>query len=167
MSESMSKQILSTPRDPRIVLGDLVTILLTGKETGGEYSVVEISSVPGGGPSFLHTHPAAETFYIISGKFEIYGQSPTGEKYAIPASAGKTVHVPGDTPHGFANVGTELATLLAIYEPAGNMELFHAEVGMPVEDPENVNFPDEPPDLNKLMPVFEKYGIVLIERPGA
>jgi quercetin 2,3-dioxygenase len=167
MSNKVPNTIIAGTSKTVMVLGDMVTILLTGKETAGKYSVVEITSKPGGGASFLHTHPAAETFYTLTGEFEIYGQDPEGNKYAIPASPGRAIHVPGGTPHGFGNVGQTIGTILAIYEPAGNMELFHDEIGTPVEDKANPKFPDEPPDLERLMPIFEKYGIVLIEQPPA
>jgi len=167
MSNEISKSIIAGTSKALMVLGDMVTILLTGEETGGKYSVVEITTPPGGGVSLLHTHPASETFYTLAGEFEIYGQDPAGNKYAIPAPSDKTIHVPGDTPHGFSNVGQSMGTIMAIYEPAGNMEVFHQEVGIPVEDKANPNFPNEPPDLDRLMPIFEKYGIVLIEQPPA
>jgi len=36
----------------------------------------------------------------------------------ISAPAGATVHVPGNVPHGFRNVGTTMGKVLAMYEPA-------------------------------------------------
>jgi hypothetical protein len=70
------------------VLGDVVTFKLSAAETNSAYSLIEIISVPGGGPAFLHTHGPQETFWILEGDYEIYGQDENAKKYAIPASAG-------------------------------------------------------------------------------
>jgi hypothetical protein len=70
------------------VLGDIVTFKLSATETNSAYSLVEIISAPGGGPAFLHTHVPQETFWILEGDYEIYGQDTNGKKYAISACAG-------------------------------------------------------------------------------
>jgi mannose-6-phosphate isomerase-like protein (cupin superfamily) len=167
MPNGTANRVLVGKSKTVMVLGDMVTILLTGVETGGKYAMVEITTRPGGGASFLHTHPAAETFYPLQGEFMIYGQDPHGTKIALPALPGRVIHVPGRTPHGFRNVGQTVGTILAVYEPAGNMEQFHDEIGTPVEDRNNPVFPDEPPDIESLMPIFNKYEIVFIEQPGS
>lgn len=50
----------------------------------------------------------------IEGEYEVYGQDEDGEKYAIEATPGTTVHVPGNVPHGFKNVGNTTGKLLAL-----------------------------------------------------
>lgn len=146
-------------------LGDMITILLTGEDTSGKYSVVEITTPPGGGPSFLHTHLPAESFYVVKGKYEIYGQDADGRKFVTPVSVGETIQVPAGAPHGFGNVGSSDGTVMAIFEPAGNMELLFEEVGTPVEDKSNPEWPEGPPDLDGLMPTLEKYKVHIIEAP--
>src|SRR6476620_7703756 len=98
------------------VLGDVVTRKLSAAETNSAYSLFEIISVPGGGPAFLHIHSPQETFWILEGDYEIYGRDENGKKYAIAAPAGATVHVPGNVPHGFRNVGKTMGRLLAMYQ---------------------------------------------------
>ena len=60
------------------VLGDVVTLKLSTAETNSAYSLIEIMSVPGGGPAFLHTHGPQETFWILEGDYEIYGGMEMG-----------------------------------------------------------------------------------------
>ncbi len=112
--------------------GDSITVRVTGSETNGESLVVEALSQPGGGPWFLHAHQPQETFYVLEGTFEVYGQDEHGEKYAIRAAVGDTVQVPANVPHGFKNVGDAPGRMLLIYEPAAPMLRFFQEIGIPL-----------------------------------
>ena len=87
-----------------LVFTDIITVKVTGADTDGKYLIVEAVSPPGSGPSFLHTHPPQETFHVLEGAYEIYGRNAEG-KYAVSATPGMMVHVPGGEPHGFKNVG--------------------------------------------------------------
>ncbi len=146
-------------------LGDMITILLTGEDTSGKYSVVEITTPSGGGPSFLHSHVPAETFYVVEGEYEFYGQDADGNKFATPATVGQAIQIPRGAPHGFANVGSSKGIVLAIFEPAGNMELLFDELGTPVEDKTNPEWPEGPPNIDELMPALDRYELKLIEAP--
>jgi hypothetical protein len=53
------------------VLGDVITLKLSAAETNSAYSLVEVTSVPGGGPAFLHT------------------QSPQGDREALGMTSSK------------------------------------------------------------------------------
>ena len=167
MTHSQAKTLVEGKDKSVLVLGDIVTILLTGKETNQKYALVEIISQAGGGVSFLHTHPASETFQVLEGEYEFYGQDAAGNKYAIPAPVGKVVYIPGGSAHGFRNVGQAAGKVWAIFEPVGNMELFFEEIGLPVEDKNKPLLLEGPPDLEKYMPIFEKYEIKFIEMPPA
>jgi quercetin dioxygenase-like cupin family protein len=147
------------------VIGDIITVKITGEETGGAYLAVEVVSQPGGGPYFLHTHEPQETFYVLEGVFEVYGQDASGEKYAIRADAGDTVQVPGGVPHGFKNAGDTPGRMLLIYEPAAAMLQFFQEIGVPM--PDRTTAPDmsvlPPPD--EILTILRKY-MTLVEVPG-
>jgi mannose-6-phosphate isomerase-like protein (cupin superfamily) len=162
MSSNGSKSIIGPKnKETVMVLGVPVTTLLSGEDTDGHYAVVESVTPPGAGVPLLHTHPVQETFWIMEGEFEIYGRDAAGNKYATPVRAGEAVHVPKNSPHGFRNVGQTPGKLLFIFEPAGIMEAFFAEVGLPVAD----KAPAGPPDQEKLMQAFQKYNIELLETP--
>lgn len=148
-----------------IVVGDLFRILVNRGETDDHYIMVEAETGPGGGMPILHTHPASETFYVLAGQYEIYRRNEEGEKVAIPVTAGETAHVPGGAPHGFANVGEAPGKVLMVMDGAGEMDDFFAEIGIPVEDENNLPVVDGPPDMEALIAVCARYGMEFVERP--
>lgn len=108
------------------IAGGIYTIILTGDDTGGRFSIVEMRVPPGGGPP-PHRHDFEETFRVLEGEVEFTFR---GEKHV--AGPGATVNVPSNAPHNFRNVSHAPARLLCICAPAGQDELF-LEVGDPVE----------------------------------
>ena len=147
------------------VIGDVITVKVTAQETNGAYLIVEVVSQPGGGPSFLHTHEPQETFHVVEGVFEVYGQDENGEKYAIRAEVGDTVHVPANTPHGFKNVGDTPGKMILTYEPAESMLNFFQEIGIPMKDRSTPPDMSEPQDNERIMAILRKY-LGLVEMPG-
>lgn len=145
------------------VLGDVVTFKITAEESDDSYFITEIVSVPGGGPAFLHTHVPQETFHILEGDYEVYGQDEDGEKYAIPAPVGATVHVPGNVPHGFRNVGDTMGKLLAIYAPVVHQPEFFVEIGVPMESSLAPMPVDQMPDKDRILEVLAKHQMRLLE----
>jgi len=69
------------------LFGDTYTIHVTGKDTAGEYAVLEVSSPSGSGPP-LHKHTReVEGFYIMNGEFTFqYGDTK------LKAERGTFVH---------------------------------------------------------------------------
>lgn len=145
-------------------LGELITVNLAGEETAGAYAIIEVSTVPQGGPAFLHTHPQQETFYIAEGEYEVYGCNDEG-KYAMRAAAGDILHVPGGAPHGFKNIGSTMGRVLQVLEPAGGMEILFVEGGTLVVDTASPPVPAGPPDMERLGRLFEQYKLVFLEPP--
>jgi quercetin dioxygenase-like cupin family protein len=121
---------LANPEDsksPHIsVAGGTYTILVTGKETGGRYSLIDMLVPPGGGPP-PHRHDFEEMFTILDGEIEL-----TFRGGAHRASAGLTVNIPANAPHSFKNVSDKPARMLCMCTPAGQEEFFMA-VGDPVD----------------------------------
>ncbi len=150
-----------------MVLGDVVTFKVTAAESDHAYFITEIISVPGGGPAFLHTHVPQETFFILEGDYEVYGQDATGEKYAIEAPAGATVHVPGNVPHGFRNVGDTTGKLLAIYAPTTHQPDFFLDIGVPMDSPLDPMPLDQMPSPERIVAVLAKHEMRLLEDPFA
>lgn len=155
------------PAKTYLVVGDLMKILVSRQETNGVYVVVEVSTNPGGGMPLLHKHPAQETFYILAGHFEIYRQDDQGHKVAIPAGPGTAVHIPNNAPHGFANVGDTPGRLVLVFDGVGKMDEFFAEIGIPVEDENNLPVVAGPPDMEALLQVCARYNIAFLEGPPA
>jgi quercetin dioxygenase-like cupin family protein len=107
------------------VVGDTYTFLLTGKDTGGRYCLIDMHVPPGGGPP-AHRHDFEETFIVLDGEVEFTFR---GEKSAV--LAGTTVHIPSNAPHAFRNASERAARLLCLCSPAGAEEFFLA-IGDPV-----------------------------------
>ncbi len=115
--------------DPNIrhigVVGDTYTLLLTGKETAGRFSLIDMYVPPAGGPP-PHRHDFEETFTLLEGELDFVFR---GTKQVV--RAGETINVPANAPHQFHNSSTRPARMLCICSPAGQEELF-LEIGVPV-----------------------------------
>jgi quercetin dioxygenase-like cupin family protein len=124
------KLTVANPNDPRMqhvsVAGGTYTILVTGEQTGGRYSLIDMLVPPGGGPP-PHRHDFEEMFTILDGEIEL-----TFRGEAHRASAGSTVNIPANAPHSFKNRSDKPARLLCMCTPAGQ-EQFFVEVGDPVD----------------------------------
>jgi quercetin dioxygenase-like cupin family protein len=108
------------------VAGGAYTILLTGAQTGGRYTLIDMLVPPGGGPP-LHRHDFEEMFSVLEGEIELTFR---GEKQR--AGAGSVVNIPANAPHAFKNLSDRPAHLLCLCVPAGQEEFFLA-VGDPLE----------------------------------
>lgn len=112
-------------RLPRVSLaGDTYTILLTGEDTAGRFTLIDMHVPPGGGPP-PHRHDFEETFSVLEGEIEVTFR---GEKAVV--RAGEHVNVPANAPHAFTNAADRPARLLCTCSPPGQEEFFIA-VGDP------------------------------------
>jgi quercetin dioxygenase-like cupin family protein len=107
------------------LVGDTYTVLVSGDETAGKYTLIDMHVPPGGGPP-PHRHDFEEMFTVLEGEVQL---SFRGQQ--LSAKAGETVNVPANAPHGFRNVSSEAVRLLCLCAPSGQEEFF-AEVGQPV-----------------------------------
>jgi quercetin dioxygenase-like cupin family protein len=107
------------------LVGDTYTILLGGKDTAGNFCLVDMHVPPGGGPP-PHRHDFEETFVVLEGAIEA-----TFRGAKSTACAGQTLHIPANAPHQFHNATEQNARLLCICAPAGQEEFFE-QVGVRV-----------------------------------
>jgi quercetin dioxygenase-like cupin family protein len=107
------------------VVGDTYTILLTGRDTAGRYTLIDMHVPPGGGPP-PHRHDFEEMFTVLEGEIELTFRGATST-----ARAGQTVNVPANAPHAFRNASDQPARLLCMCSPAGQEEFFMA-IGIPL-----------------------------------
>ena len=119
------------------VVGDTYTILISGEDTAGRYTLIDMHVPPGGGPP-PHRHDFEEMFTILDGEIELTFRGQTAV-----ARAGDTVNVPANAPHVFRNASGRPARLLCLCSPAGQ-EQFFLEVGAPV-----AHRTDPPPALDE------------------
>jgi quercetin dioxygenase-like cupin family protein len=109
------------------VVGDTYTILVSGADTAGRYTLIDMHVPPGGGPP-PHRHDFEEMFTVLDGEIEV-----TFRGVSEVATAGVTINVPANAPHVFRNVSDRAARLLCLCSPAGQEEFFK-EIGVPVAD---------------------------------
>jgi quercetin dioxygenase-like cupin family protein len=107
------------------VVGDTYTILVSGTDTAGRYTLIDMHVPPGGGPP-PHRHDFEESFTVLDGEIELTFR---GDREV--ATAGTTVNIPANAPHVFRNASDRPARLLCLCSPAGQEEFFK-EVGVPV-----------------------------------
>lgn len=107
------------------VAGGTYTILVSGADTAGRYTLIDMHVPPGGGPP-AHRHDFEEMFTILDGEIKFTFRGVT-----IVATAGETINVPANAPHVFRNASGRPARLLCLCSPAGQ-EQFFKEVGVPV-----------------------------------
>lgn len=111
--------IVTSPRDyarPCAVVGERITVLATGQETGS-YEVFLQEGAEGSGPP-PHRHPWDEAFFVIDGEVSFgIGQE---ECVALP---GTLVHVPAGTVHWFRLHG-RVSRMVSITSKAGAARMF-------------------------------------------
>lgn len=107
------------------IAGGTYTVLLTGENTSGQFSLIEMLVPPGGGPP-PHRHDFEEAFVLLQGELEFTFR---GNKSVV--HAGETINVPSNAPHQFHNISQHFARMLCLCSPAGQ-ENFFMEVGVPL-----------------------------------
>jgi quercetin dioxygenase-like cupin family protein len=98
--------------------GDTYTILLTGKDTAGQFCLIDMLIPPGGGPG-LHRHDFEETFILQEGEIEF-----TFREEKVTVRAGETINIPANAPHKLRNQSDKLVRMLCLCSPAGQDEFF-------------------------------------------
>ena len=100
------------------------TILISGEQTGGRYTLIDML-VPAGGPP-PHRHDFEEMFYILEGELDVTFR---GEVHRI--GAGQSINIPANAPHVFRVASADPARFLCFCLPAGQEEFFRL-VGEPL-----------------------------------
>ena len=86
------------------MVGDTYTILLTGEDTTGRYTLIDMHVPQGGGPA-PHRHDFEEMFTVLEGEIEATFR---GEKSTV--RAGETINIPGISQAKNAPSATALTT---------------------------------------------------------
>jgi quercetin dioxygenase-like cupin family protein len=142
------------------VVGDTYTILLSGIDTAGRFTLIDMHVPPGGGPP-PHRHDFEETFVLLDGELQAIFR---GEKRTV--RAGETIHIPANAPHQFHNASSQPVRMLCICSPAGQEEFFK-EVGTPVATrttpPPTVDAAQEAAFIKKAVELAPKYRTELLK----
>ena len=123
------------------VLGDVITVLVSGRETNGAFTVLTEKSQPGGGTP-LHTHHNEdEALYVLEGEYDIRCGDDT-----VSAKPGSFVFAPREVPHKLTNVSSAPGTILGVVSPAGFEGFFEEVSALPA-----------PPNIDAVMAIAGKY----------
>lgn len=144
-------------------MGDVITFIVTGEETQGVYSMIEITVPPQHGiPVHIH-HREDEGFYVLEGEFSY----KYGSQTITDAKKGSYTYLKKNIPHNFENESNVQGKLLSVITPPG-FENFFKELGVPIDDPSSFSPPPPgPPDLNKFAAAAKKYGWELLSPPSS
>lgn len=128
---------------PLNVVGEHITVLASGRRTGG-YEVFIQEGPEGSGP-IPHSHPWDESFFVIRGEVEF----SLGDDEATTATVGALVHVRAGTKHWF-RWRTGGGSMLSITSQAGASEMF-TEI--------DAEIAPEQPNVERLMAVAARHGL--------
>jgi mannose-6-phosphate isomerase-like protein (cupin superfamily) len=142
------------------LMGMLITFKAVSEETGGEYSLYELTVPPQlGALPHIH-HRETEAYYLLDGEVEFL----RGE-HTVRARVGEFVFVPGGVIHGFTNVGREPARFMGIVTPGGLHEKLLSGLGEPAKTETLPPLPEGPPDVERLVQIASKYDTEILP-PG-
>jgi len=131
--------------------GALAEIKATAADTGGQFTLVEVTCGPGyEGVRHVH-HREDEAFWVLEGEatLDIGGT-------VIEASAGDYAFGPRDIPHSFT-VGDTGCRMLFILTPGGFEDLVMA-TSEPAQSRTVPPPPEEMPDMAQLQAIVAKFG---------
>ena len=144
------------------VLGELVTYKTTSEQTGGAYSLFEVTTQPGGGVLPHVQHREDESFYILHGEYEFLDDGGGTRR----AGAGSLIYVPRGNLHAHKNVGKTTGRMLVSQTPGGLHERFFAEIGEPAMNGSRPSVSVGPQDMRKIIAIAVKYGIEIPPPPS-
>lgn len=136
------------------VLGELLTYKVPSQQTGGAYSLFEVTTRPGAGPPPHVQHREDEAFYVLEGEYEFLSGEET-----LRAGVGSLLHVPKGILHTHKNIGEGAGRMLLTQTPGGLYEHFFEEVGKPFDDEEGLLGFEQQPEVGKIVKVAAEYGI--------
>ncbi len=106
--------------------GGPATIKARTTTTGGTFAFLEVTVGPQDGPP-QHVHAREdEMWYILEGHFRFLADGQL-----LEAPQGSFVFVPRGTAHCFQNLGSEDATILVMFTPAGMERFFEQHAQLP------------------------------------
>jgi mannose-6-phosphate isomerase-like protein (cupin superfamily) len=143
-----------------LFLGVPIRILLSARQTGGQFSMVE-GIMPPGGDGGLHVHMREdESMHLLEGALEV-----TIGQEIFTLTAGSSYFAPRGIPHRLRNMGAP-ARGIVVTTPGGFDE-FIAKAGLPITD--GVATDSNPPSADQiaeLLRLAENFGIRIIAPPA-
>jgi quercetin dioxygenase-like cupin family protein len=130
---------------------EFVTLKTTGKDSGGEFALVELVASPVAEPPPHIHHSTDETYCLLEGELEVLDGDRT-----FTARAGSVFYIPKGTLHAWRNATKEPAKALLLITPAG-FEGVIEEVGVPGTLSSPPPAPPTPEDMQRIQELGRKY----------
>ena len=142
----------------RWFLSNLAIVKLTGEDTGGGFSLVEMVARRGDMPPLHVHHVDDETFMVLEGEVSLHTPG-----VSVTAGPGGIVYAPRGVPHVY-RVESEIARWRVFSSPPAFPE-FLLETSEPAPAAE---LPTGPPSItpDRLTEVAARYGIEILGPPG-
>lgn len=140
-------------------LDTLMTVHVSGAQTGGDYALLECLAPAGHMPP-PHVHAEdGEGFLILDGELTVHT-----EEGSTTLAPGDGLHAPAGRPHTIEVTSDKPCRWLVVSAPAG-FEEFVREFGEPAARDE-LPVMDGPPDVERLTRVAGEHGITFVGPPG-
>jgi quercetin dioxygenase-like cupin family protein len=130
-----------------------ITVLVSGRESGDTFSMMELVVQPRGGATALHTDRWVEVFCVLDGEVE-WTLEREGRLDTWVARHGETVVVPSGAKHRFAGAGERPCRMLTMGPP--EYEAFFRALAAAWTGPY-----DRERTPQAVGPVFERFGMRL------
>ena len=136
------------------LLGELVTYKVPSRQTGGAYSLFEVTTCPRAGPPPHVQHREDECFYVLEGDYEFLSGEET-----LRVGPRSLLYVPKGTLHAHKNVGEGVGRMLVSQTPGGLYEHFFEEVGKTVDGEAEPLVLEDQSDVGRIVKVAAEYGL--------
>jgi len=131
--------------------GETVMLVLTSKDTGGAFTLLE-GVFPQGAGAPLHVHNREdELIYVLEGTLAIQIKETH-----FTVGSGESAFLPRDIPHAFCNLEKQPVRALALITPGG-YEAYFTDVFQLFADGEST--------LTAVTALSKKYGVANVEQP--
>jgi mannose-6-phosphate isomerase-like protein (cupin superfamily) len=131
--------------------GDEATILLSGAQTGGKFTLFSNVTPPQGGPPVHYHENEDEQFLVLEGRASFYAD---GQWTEVPT--GTAVYMPKGVVHTFKNVGRTPLRQIIQTTPA-DFDRFFQRCAEEFARP-------GPPDMKRLVEIAGEHGIYFVDR---
>lgn len=105
------------------LMGGRFDCKVSGKDSGGDLLIYDTVRHTKGGPALHRHHHQDEWFYVLRGEFIVQVGDQT-----LRLGPGDSAFAPRKIPHAFALVSEGDGQTLVLFQPAGSMEHFFAEM---------------------------------------
>ena len=136
-----------------LIMGGRFDLKVSSRDTDGDLCVYDTFRVAKGGPALHRHHFQDEWFYVIRGEFI----AQVGDE-TVSLQPGDSAFAPRKIPHAFAKISEGEGQMLVLFQPAGGMEDFFAQVSKFGKDiPKNQE--------SVLKQLFEEHGMEVLGPP--